>query len=84
LTQYIANADYADGAGDIAKARDFRTAIRALMVLQPTEISREGHSRKIAVEQLPKQLEEVTEWLQAREAASGTNQALFTRGRAIL
>ena len=65
ITAYLANADYADGAGDVTKARAFRTACTALLILQPTEINQNGVGRKVAVEVIPKQLAKVDDWLAA-------------------
>ena len=60
---YLANADYADAAGDVAKARAFRSACIALQILRPTGASGEGHSASFDASALATALASVKTWL---------------------
>lgn len=82
---YLANADYGDVAGDVAKARAFRSACIALQILRPTGASGEGHSASFDARALELALHGVKTWLahfdleQANEFQVQIADARFTR-----
>jgi hypothetical protein len=66
---FFDNSDYDDGEGSIAKARNFKNAIRSLLILQPKRASQSGASTEFESEMLKAESERVTNWLDARETA---------------
>jgi len=67
---YLANADYADGAGDAAKAATFRSACRALIVLLPQSAGQGGATLTMSVAQLAAELKTAESFLAARATGS--------------
>lgn len=73
-TAYLASVDYAD-SGDVSKARDFRSACRALLVLLPAEVEHgAGNTAQrtvMSVESVQTQLQAVEAWLGSADTAAG-------------
>lgn len=65
---YLANTDYADGAGDAAKARAFRSACRALLVLLPAQAAHGGSSTTMSVQSVEAELARAERWIAAHDA----------------
>jgi len=68
-TAYLENSDWSDGAGDIASARAFRTACRALKVLLPAQSSKGGASLSMEVAQIENEMARVERWLALNDSA---------------
>lgn len=69
---YLANADYADGAGDTTKAATFRTACRSLLVLLPQSVSSNATSMSFTVEKISAELDRVDRWIAGRSTTGGS------------
>lgn len=67
---YLANTDYADGAGDVTKAQTFRSACRALLVLLPQILSQSGVQRGMNMTNIKEELKAVDGWLASNNAAT--------------
>jgi len=61
-TAYLSNADYADD-GDLDKARDFRSACRALLLLMPAETSNDATATRMSPQLIEKQLATVDQFI---------------------
>lgn len=79
-TQYTDNADYANGAGDVTAAREFRTACTALLVLLPESAASGGQSVTMEMGLIAKQLDRADKWL----AENDTGQTSGNRGAIAL
>lgn len=71
---YLASTDYDDGNGSVSKARDFRSAIRAMLHLSPTSASQQGAG--YSKESLQSELDTVSNWLKSEDAAAGAGRTL--------
>lgn len=77
-----ANTDYDAGAGSVAKAEAFISAVRTLLALRPNSSSRAGESHGFDHGQLQQQLNRAERWVaQRRQAASGTGTRLLSTRR---
>jgi len=65
-TAYLANADYADDA-DLDKAKAFRSACRALLLLLPAESANEAHSGRWSPQLIKDELTAVDRFIGQRE-----------------
>ncbi len=63
---YLANADYADGGGDLAKAQAFRTACRALLLLLPQQTQQGTQMAMMNLLNLKAELDRAEVWIAAR------------------
>ena len=66
-TAYLENADYADGLGDLTKAYDFRSAVRALILLLPQQATVGGNSTTMSIASLRQELERVDRWIREKK-----------------
>lgn len=85
-TAYLANADYADGAGDVTKAQDFRSACRSLLVLLPSSAQSSGAgatSTSWSLDKIAAELKTVEAWLASGVAGENSRSCRWTRARAI-
>ena len=82
---YFDNSDWDDGAGSVTKARNFKNACRALLVLKPTSAADGEGSHSFDMGLIAKRLESVKDWLDANDddvAVGGCVQTLdFSHGR---
>jgi len=60
---FLANADYADGSGDLTKAQAFRSACRSLLVLMPQSASKGQSSTSMSVTSIKAELDRVEAWV---------------------
>ncbi|HOX08178.1 MAG TPA: hypothetical protein PK280_17415 [Planctomycetota bacterium] len=74
---YLANADYADGAGDLAKAQDFRSACRALLVLMPQSAGQGGSNVTMSMAEVAKQLAAAESFVGTKASATAP-RAIYT------
>lgn len=73
---YDDNADYDDGAGDIAKARLFKQAVRILIRRTPAESRSGADAVRDDTARMKEELDEVKRWLTANDPAhAGTRAA---------
>lgn len=79
---YLANADYADGAGDATKAATFRTACRSLLVLMPQTTGQGGSTLTMSMPQIAAELKTVDAWV-AAQPESSSRRTSWTRARVI-
>ena len=70
-TAYLANSDYADGSGDVTKARAFRSACKALLILMPAMAVHGLNTIQMSLQNLKAELDSVNSWL----AQNDLNQA---------
>ena len=88
-TGYLASTDYADGAGDVTKARNFRSACTALILTLPSYAGRGGASTTFDVKLLKQAKDDVSEWLAAHDTEQtaddwGTRSAIAIERRATI
>jgi len=74
---YLANADYADGSGDLTKAAAFRTACRSLLVLLPQTSASDRHSVTMSVAAIERELNLVQGWIQEHGGAIAAGRVVF-------
>lgn len=73
-TAYLASTDYADGNGNISKARALRSSIIALTHLSPTSASQQGAG--YSKDSLQSQYDLVNSWLKSKDAGTGDGTTL--------
>ncbi len=82
LAAYRANADWREGAGDVAKAETFRSAIESM--LGEFGSASQGQARAdIDHAALQKQKDAVDAWLDASSSARGAARASFVPARPL-
>lgn len=80
-TAYLANLDYADDTGSVSKARDFRSACTALLVLLPQFQVQDGRTRSVNMGNVSAQLKMVNTWLSSKDGAARVTFANFQEFR---
>jgi len=76
--EYRSNADYDDGAGDITKARAYRTAIRYLLQMYPSQFGSDQTQVSRNLEMFDRELKRVQSWLDANDSAvSGSHVSVL-------
>lgn len=77
VAAYVDNSDYADGAGDVSKARAFVQSCRILLIKRPSSAAHGPESASFDMRLLREEMLAAQSWLNANDSTLSAGRVRF-------